>query len=514
MKIRKIDRRVERDILIGMIVDKHYMAQIRQHVQLACFKNKYARTIASWCLEYYDKYEDVPFKKIQDIYDYHDRKGEVEEEEVSMIEKLLETISQDYTEKDNFNSQFLLDLSQEYFNRVRIENATLKIHEELESGTIAKAQEILVDASKPISLTARRAIDPLAEKNRLIAAFEKSREPLIRLPGDLGELMNENLTRASLVAIQAPEKGGKTWLLDYIKRVALEQRRNVLEVQLGDLTEGQVIIRDSISIAEKSDKKKWCGTFKKPIKFIDQSGAKECHAAPEGFDVEYEEVTIDEPLNHEEAWKLNRKYYKKHGIEPHKRYRLIVVPARTMNTKMIDAECDRLYAEEGFVPDVIILDYMDILAKENARDEGRDQINENWIGAKSIVNKRDCLIVTATQSNKESYGGDVQDRFNVSDDKRKLGHVNGMYGLNQTDIEKKFGINKMNAIIARDGDFITSEACYILQCLRCGLPVVDSLIPTLHGGKPETYKNKKEQEVEDKVHGAISKFSKRGSKRN
>lgn len=515
MKIRKIDRRVERDILIGMIVDKHYMAQIKGHVQLSYFKNHYAKTIASWCIEYFEKYEDVPFKKINDIYDLHERKGEVEDDQVSMIEKLLETINEDYTVKDSFNSPFLLDISQEYFNRVRIENATSKIHDYLEEGLIERAQETLVESAKPVNLTARRAVDPLADKDRLIAAFESNKTPLIHLPGDIGELMNEQLHRASLVAIQAPEKGGKTWVLDWIKRIALEQKLKVLAIQLGDLTEAQVIVRDSISIAQKSNKQKWCGTFKKPIKFIPcpDGKSRECPAAPEGWDVEYEEVTIEHPLTHEEAWRMNRKYYKEHKIEQHKNYRLIVVPARTMNMRQVDAECDRLYLEEGFLPDVIIADYMDILAKENGKDEGRDAINENWIQAKAIVNKRNCLLITATQADAASYDGLLQNKQNFSNDKRKLAHVNGMYGLNQTGEEKKHGINKINALIARDGDFYSSEACFILQCLRCGLPVIDSLVPRLRGWKESKKAEKAKEDSNEKIKESLNKRSRKTSER-
>lgn len=481
MKIRQIDRRIERDILVGMIVDRQYMAQISPHVQLKFFKNAYARTVASWCLEYFKKYDDVPFQKISDIYDYKYGQSEVEDDEVDMIEKLLETIDEDYTSQENFNTQFLLDHTQEYFNKVRIETGVARISGELEEFGAEKAQETLSRLVAPVNLTASRASDPFVDREKVMAAFEGDAVPLVRLPGDLGELMNEQLTRASMISLQAPEKSGKTWMLSYIKRVALEQGLRVLEFQLGDLTESQVIVRDSISIAGKSNKAKYCGTFKRPIRFVPATNEenKECPVAPFGWDVEYEEVTIDAPLTGIEALKANKRYYKKHGIEKDKQYRLIVVPARTLNMKTIDDHCDKLYLEEGFIPDLIVGDYMDILDKENSSDEGRDAVNENWIGGKAIVNKRSCLFATATQANAESYDGGTQTRANFSNDKRKFGHVNGMYGMNQTDEEKKFGIQKINTVIARDGEYTTGMVCYVLQCLRCGQPVVDSLIPAL-----------------------------------
>lgn len=516
MKIKQIDRRLERDILIGMIVDRQYMARIAPHTKLSFFKNAYARTVAGWCLEYFEKYDKVPFKAISDIYDYRSKRSEVEDDEVNMIEKLLETIDEDYTESGDFNTDFLLDLTEEYFNKVRIEDGLSKASGLLEEFGANKAQETLNKLVSPVNLTARRASDPFVDKEKVIAAFEQDEKPLVILPGDLGELLNEQLTRASMVSFQAPEKSGKTWMLSYIKRKALEQGLKVLEFQLGDLTEKQVIIRDSISISQKSNKMKYCGTFKKPLRWIPavNEDAKECPIAPKGWDVEYEEITIDEPLTGMEALKQNKRYYKKHKIEQDKSYRLVVSPAKTMNMRMIDDLCDRLYVEEGFIPDVIVSDYMDILDKENTKDEGRDAVNENWIGGKALVNKRSVLLVTATQSDAGTYDGQIQTRENYSNDKRKFGHVNGMYGMNQTDEEKKYGIQKINIVIARDGEYTVGNICYVLQNLRCGQPVVDSLIPKLRWREVNQSRSEAAQsELVDKVSAVVQSKIKRRKRR-
>jgi len=500
MKIRKIDRRVERDILIGLIVDKNYMAQVRNVIQPQLLKNSYARTVAVWCTEYYDQYKDVPFAKIQDIYEYHNRKSEVEEDQVDLIEKLLQTVNEDYTQKDSFNSQFLLDVTEEYFNRVRLETLVSRLQDELESGTVKKAEEFLTD-SKSIKITTKRAVDTLVDREKINAAFDKSNTRVLALPGDFGLMLEEQLNRGSLVAIQGTSKGGKTWLMNYIKIAALIQRKRVLNIQLGDLTEEEALLRDSISLARKSNEERYCGTFKCPVRFIKHGGgSRECELLPPGWDVEYEKITIEKPLTAEEAYQTNLKFYERCKIEKDKYYRFAAFPGGSINVQDIDALCEQLYIEDDFVPDIILPDYMDILGKENPRDEGRDKINANWIAMKALAQRRKCLAFTPTQSDADAFDGKLQTKKNFSDDRRKLDHVNGAYGMNQTDQEKIAGINKFNVIVARSGDFVTSEPCYVLQCLRRGMPVIDSLMPSLRGQYQTGQQQRKvEEEASEKI---------------
>ena len=84
-------------------------------------------------------------------------------------------------------------------------------------------------------------------------------------------------------------------------------------------------------------------------------------------------------------------------------------------------------------------------------------------------------IQSAVTPYPETYTGEVQTRQNYSEDKRKYSHVNVMIGMSQTDEEKRLGLMKFNTLVSREGEYITSSVCYVLQCLRTGEPVVDSV---------------------------------------
>jgi spore coat polysaccharide biosynthesis protein SpsF (cytidylyltransferase family) len=55
---------------------------------------------------------------------------------------------------------------------------------------------------------------------------------------------------------------------------------------------------------------------------------------------------------------------------------------------------------DDFVPNVIVVDYADILAPENLKLEGREKHDETWKMLKNLASSRNCLVITATQSNR------------------------------------------------------------------------------------------------------------------
>ena len=475
MRIRKIDRKIERHILIGMIVNTNYLAYISTKIDKTDLRNNYASTVAGWCLDYFKKYGQAPGKTIQEIFDLHNRKEEVQEDEVDMIEKLLEDISNEYSNGErDINVDFLLDKTEEYLKRNRLQELLIYIENKLVEGDVKGAEDEILNM-KPVTLTAKNGIDPLDDLARMRAAFNNISEPLLKLPGAIGELANEHLTRDSFVCFQAPEKIGKTFLMYYLCILGLQQGKKVAMFQVGDLTESQSIIRYSIILCGKSNKKKYCGKFTKPKRFISVPAGRssKSNVCPEGYDIETEEINIEKPLTAEEAHKTYRRMCRKLNVKNN--FRLFTQPTDTISFTDIDTELDRLEKQEDFLADIVLVDYMELVKCEERAESERAAVNKSWKKAKSINNKRHNLLISVTQSNAETYDGDVQTRKNYSEDKRKYSHVNAMFGISQTDEEKKEGVAKYNILVAREGEFVTSSVCYVLQNLRTGQPIIDSL---------------------------------------
>lgn len=183
------------------------------------------------------------------------------------------------------------------------------------------------------------------------------------------------------------------------------------------------------------------------------------------------EVDTGRPLTLKQA----KAAFKKFFIRNNKRFKLSTHPNKTLTVSAIDTQCDLWEREDGFVADLIVVDYADILAPE-VRADPRHQENDKWMRLRGLSQKRHALVVTGTQADADSYNRDLLRQSNFSEDHRKYAHVTAMYGLNQdrTGREKDIGILRINPIVVREDAFNAAREVFVLQNLRRGQPVLSS----------------------------------------
>ena len=167
----------------------------------------------------------------------------------------------------------------------------------------------------------------------------------------------------------------------------------------------------------------------------------------------------------EEAKRVIDKFFIKHG----RRFKLSSHPTKTLKVSEIDTILDLWEREDGFVADMILIDYADSLAPES-NIEFRHQENDKWMRMRALSQKRHALVITPTQADADSYKKNTLQLGNFSEDKRKYAHVTAMYGLSQDakGREKRLGIMRINEILIREGDSLESNQVYVLQNLSRG----------------------------------------------
>ena len=155
-------------------------------------------------------------------------------------------------------------------------------------------------------------------------------------------------------------------------------------------------------------------------------------------------------------------------------FKLSTHPNSTLNINKIRSILDKWEEREGFVPDVILIDYADILAPERNNIEFRHQQNESWKAMRALSQERHACVLTVTQAAATSYGKANLDLSDFSEDKRKYAHVTGMFVLNQTPEEKRSGIIRFGALMVREDAFDINHNVHVLQCLQIGRPYISS----------------------------------------
>lgn len=506
------DQFIERRIVTGFIVSTDYIRQVRKTYSPKLIESSTANQLIGWCVEYFDKYDQAPGREIEAIF--ASRMKNLDKDRVEDIEEILEGLSDEY-DREQFNVTHLLDQTKQYFKTQHLNYFAEEIQGELEAGNLSQA-EALVSGYTPLSEDAGSIVDPFSDSTLMRQAFEEPAQPLVHFGRALGDFWNDQFTRDSLIGFMGPDKSGKTFLLMEIGVRAAIKGCNVVFFQAGDMTLKQQVRRLGIYLAKRSDKPKYCGQLYVPV--IDcirnQFGTcdrkeRESDIAPfEGMSVAPKDITYNllkeafhdeenedytpckncrnligapwfklrppvEPLTWKEGAALARQFRKKRG----KRFKLATYPNETLSVAEIKTQLHILEKQQHFIPDVIVIDYADILAPDPdyVRMEFRHQQNRLWQRLRALSQEWNCLVVTATQTSAEAYKtkGPVT-RSHFSEDKRKLAHVTSMYGLNQNDEEKKIGVMRFNKIVVREDEFYVTDQVKVLQRLQMGKPILAS----------------------------------------
>jgi len=510
---------IERQIIIGAVVSTEYLTQIRDLWNIGYFESVTAKRLARWIWQYYSTYNKAPGKHIETIFYDKIKTEKLNPTVADEIEnEILPSLSKQYEEND-INLDYLIGATKKYFTERKLTLHKDSIEAALSKNDLILAEQ-LASEYKPLSVNPTSTLtlsDPIT-LDRVDKAFNTDSIPLITYPSTLGDFWNDQLVRGGFISLLASEKRGKSWwLLDLALR-ACRQKQKVAFFQAGDMSESAQLKRICIYLSQKSNMERYCGKMYEPICDCVLNQINSCKKEERtcGFGIfpdktfvevkydiskdslvsayekepDYEpctccdeyksrklgtpwikEIEIKTPLYVDEAKRMITDFFIKYG----RQFKLSTHPIHTLTVKDMNAILDIWERQDGFIPDVIIVDYADILAPEGSDKDFRHSQNKIWMGLRNLSQTRGLpLVITATQADAASYEKNSLKMINFSEDKRKYSHVTFMAGLNQDpkDREKKIGIMRLNAIVAREGEFYTSHEVTVLQNLRRGRPFI------------------------------------------
>jgi len=512
---------IERRIIIGCITSTEFLQKIQPIWKGRYMQSAVGKHMTNWCWEYFRKYNKAPGRDIEGII-YRKTQAKISPDLFEEIEQdILPSLSDEYME-GSWDVTYLIEQTKKYISERRLFIHAEDIKAQIADGELLAAENLaasykpyLGDTELALDLSAPAAIMVL--KN----AFDYSYTNVIRYPRALGVLWNSQLVKGGFVALLAPEKRGKTFMLMDMAIRAVRQGKRVAFFQAGDMTESQMIMRIAIHLSKKNNNEKYTGKMLEPVRDCVLNLNGQCNK-PEregmidvfpGKTVEQmkKEITLadileaikEEPkyrpchncsdydnkrlgsvwmkqvttgvLTMQEGIKHWRSFFRKYK---HK-FKLSTHPNGTLAVKDIRALLDIWERRDDFLPDLVIIDYADLLEPDIPSKEFRQQQNTIWKALRGLSqDKNEPLVVTATQADAASYDAQFLRMKNFSEDKRKYAHVTAMYGLNQDPHgrEKKLGILRINEIVIREGSFDNTSQVYVLQNLSRGLPVITSYL--------------------------------------
>lgn len=492
IKRKKTDVNVEKRIITGMIVSKEYMQSIYPLIDFAYFKSSFTQKIAYWVYDFYESYEDVPFDDIQSIFNAEEPR--LKPEEAKLISKLLARISKRYAQDRGLNLQYLIDQTEIYFKTRELEITSGNLKVLLEKGDIEGAEDQITSFRKVQKLTSNW-LDPF-DNDEIDKTFDQLEEDFFRFPGKLGEFLG-NMKRDWLIGISGPFKKGKTWFLQEFAIMAIMSNLKVAYFSLemseqetkerlyrritGGYEEGGTLLYPCFDCTRNQSEEEQCELPQRicdesvPGEYSEDSTYIPCTVCRNDGTDNYEQATWYENLKHPafdvhtvgktlEAWQKNYNDL----------LRVKVYPRFSANIADIRRDLDLLEQLEEFIPDVILVDYADILKPEEDHTVGIDKEDRTWIALSQLSSISHALVVSPTQVTKSGQDASQLKIEHTAKWVGKLGHVDGMLTMNQTDEQKTLGVMGIGIMLHRHMKFDPNAQVTVLQKLMVGQANLDS----------------------------------------
>lgn len=455
MKTRRYRGDDLRRVLQGMVTDQVVCSRIAgQWKDEGLFDSPWANLVGRWCVLHQRKYGVPPNGQLRDIFDEWAGRHPDSVDMVKLVEKFLTHLSEQFeSQPEAHSSEYLLDCAGRYFNKVRLRGVIEEATDELDHNQVDSAHGLLSEVNR-VELGVGSVVKPAEDYEAWSQAFDREQQrPLIGYPGRLDNFLGRAMTRGKFIAFMGPDKSGKSfWLLDAAYR-AVRNRRRVAFFDVGDMTEGDILMRLGSRVARvphRSPRTVW----------VPKTVTK-------GGKVEGENKQFGKLLGASGAYRAFRKVCRGRDI-----FRLSCHPNSSINLDGLVGIL-RNWEREGWVADVVVIDYADILAPPVGVRETLDQIDTTWRHLRRLSQEFHCLVLTATQSNAAAYQEKAAlSRKHFSGRKTKLAHVNGMIGINVTSDEKEKGVTRLNWVVRREGAFSDQRWMTVAGCLSFSSPAI------------------------------------------
>ncbi|MDV2503805.1 MAG: AAA family ATPase [bacterium] len=148
----RADEFIEREIIIGLLANDDFIDRISKVYTTDCLASGTAKTLASWCLDHFNKYGKAPGRDIEGIYMQKLQEG-LPKDRAEDIENILQGLSDEYDrDREQFNADFLFDRTIKHFQDQQARVLLEQQWEAINSGDFDEFYA-LTSAFKPVALS-------------------------------------------------------------------------------------------------------------------------------------------------------------------------------------------------------------------------------------------------------------------------------------------------------------------------------------------------------------------------
>lgn len=422
---------LQENILTLLVHSEEYGRQLAHIIDPTLFEGDY-RVFGERAIDYWRRYARPPGPHMPDLLSDVLESGKSAPRAAhyrAIIAEMLRLA-------ESINGPYAVDRARGWVFRRHLQAGIFEFSKKLvaqEEMTEAEARVALADLVRTRDIAYRRGVT-LNDTDKLVEFLRvQSTEFTMGIP----ELDARNIgpMRGAVTLLLASTGIGKSWGLIHVAKRALMQRKRVYYASL-EMSEGEVLMRfyqSFFSIADRALRDANGGLLPFMVPTLEKDGRGRL------VEIISEEVVPEfffDSVNLEDEVEVRRQLMQgKFANIEIKRY-----PTRQLTVAELRGDLDML-EDSGFVPDVLILDYIGIMTTD-ARDH-RVSLGRTFEDFRGLCVERNIAGVTAQQLNREGGKSARGGQANVAEDWSLAGTADVSISINATSAEKRRGLARL-----------------------------------------------------------------------
>lgn len=447
---------LQENILTALCFDDAHCRLIRHAITKELFESTVFREVAGHAINFIDQFgeaiKDHLPDHLEDILNGDDKR------KATTYRKLVDNL---FLAKDGLNVAYVVSQLQKFVRQQNLKSAVVQAVEAIEDGRVDAAEVALQKGltSQVVSFDLGLKVNDPTQALRFLEQGEQGFLTGIDALDDHGATP----ARKALWMLVAARGRGKSWGLLHIGKWALLQRLTtvVITLEMSEELYAQRALQMFFSVSKREAEVR--------VTRLNKDG--EGSLSDIFFD-QVERPTLKDPnIAAKLATRVKREFRRRPPFV------IKGFPSGTLTLSGLEAYLDGLERFHKIIPDVIIVDYPDLMALDPK--DLRTSIGQVIMGLRGIAQKRNAAMVVASQGNRTAESATTVTGDMIAEDISKLAHADVLVTLSQTEEEEALGLARI--LVEKSRNDKSGVMALISQAYSLGQFCLDSVV--LHKAK-------------------------------
>lgn len=402
---------------------------IRPALEATLFESRVYQDIASQAITFLDQYGTSIGDHLFDVFE-----GVLEGDDPRKASLYRKTFQALAATKDGINLKYVQESLQKFVHLQGLKRAILAAVEKIEAGRPDEA-EVIIEAgmrARSISFDSGTRLTDTQKSLQFLNTQDDGFPTGIEALDSAGVMP----ARKTLFLFIAPAKKGKSWFLTHVGKFALLQRLKVLVITLEMSEEryAQRFMQSLFSVSKREGEvmiPKMRRSDNGHFMGVDFARVQRPSLTDKGIR-KFLEASVSEKLASKPPLVIKE------------------FPTSSLTISQYKAYLDSLERIDNFVPDIVLLDYPDLMELDSK--DLRVELSRVFKQLRGVAVERNHALVVPTQGNRESATARTTSDVHVAEDYSKIATADVVVTYSQTPEEKRMGLARLFVANARNDE--------------------------------------------------------------